>query len=249
MNAYPIVIAGAACAGFLQGLTGFGFSLVSLSFWAWVLDPLLAATLAVFGGWVGQVLAAFTVRRKANWRHVLPFVLGGLAGLPLGLRVLPHLDPLLFKAFLGLVLALWCPIMLLAPRLPRLTMGGRGADGCIGIVGGAMGAMGGFSGVIPTLWCTLRGFDRDTQRGVIQNFNLTMLTVTLVTYCATGMVTRDMLPSFAIIAPIVLVTSLLGGRVYVGVSDITFRRMVLGTLTASGIAMLIASVPKLLGSA
>ncbi len=246
MNSFPLVIAGAACAGFLQGLTGFGFSLVSLSFWAWVLDPLLAATLAVFGGLLGQLLAAATVRRKANWRHVLPFLLGGLAGLPLGLRVLPHLDPVMFKACLGLLLAVWCPIMLVAPRLPRLSVGGRTADGCIGIIGGAMGAVGGFSGVIPTLWCTLRGFDRDTQRGVIQNFNLTMLAVTMITYCATGVVTSAMLPTFAIIAPIVLVTALVGSRVYVGISDVTFRRLVLTTLTASGIAMLVASVPKLL---
>jgi hypothetical protein len=35
--------------------------------------------------------------------------------------------------------------------------------------------MGGFTGTMPTLWCTLRGFPKDTQRTVIQNFNLSML--------------------------------------------------------------------------
>jgi len=40
-----------------------------------------------------------------------------------------------------------------------------------------MAGIGGFSGTIPTLWCTLRGFQRDTQRAVIQNFNLSMLAV------------------------------------------------------------------------
>ena len=40
---------GAAVAGFVQGLSGFAFGMVSMSFWAWALDPRLAAALAVFG--------------------------------------------------------------------------------------------------------------------------------------------------------------------------------------------------------
>ncbi|KAG1078562.1 hypothetical protein G6F40_016656 [Rhizopus arrhizus] len=109
-----------------------------------------------------------------------------------------------------------------------------------------MGGIGGFTGVIPTLWCTLRGFDRAVQRSVIQNFNLSMLAVTMATYVFTGVVTRDMLPLFAMIVPAMLVPTLLGARLYVGISDLAFRRIVLGLLTLSGIALLASSVPKLL---
>ncbi len=48
-----------------------------MSFWAWVLDPRLAAVLTVFGALMGQILAAFTVRRGFDWRLVGPFVAGG----------------------------------------------------------------------------------------------------------------------------------------------------------------------------
>jgi hypothetical protein len=92
----------------------------------------------------------------------------------------------------------------------------------------------------------LRGFDRDVQRSVIQNFNLSMLVVTMAGYLYTGVVTRDMLPLFAIILPAMLVPTLLGARLYVGISDVTFRRVVLGLLTLSGVALLVSSVPKLL---
>jgi len=130
--------------------------------------------------------------------------------------------------------------------LPRITAGGKVADGVVGAMGGVMGGIGGFTGVIPTLWCTLRGFDRDVQRSVIQNFNLSMLVVTMAGYLYTGVVTRDMLPLFAIILPAMLVPTLLGARLYVGISDVTFRRVVLGLLTLSGVALLVSSVPKLL---
>ncbi|KXJ62917.1 permease [Achromobacter xylosoxidans] len=186
---YVVVVVGAMAAGFVQGLSGFGFGMVAMSFWAWTVDPRLAAAMAVFGALTGQLLAAFTVRRGFAAAHLLPFVAGGLLGIPLG----------------------------------------------------------GFTGVIPTLWCTLRGFDRDVQRAVIQNFNLSMLMVTMASYVLTGVVTRDMLPLFALIVPAMLVPTLLGTRVYVGISDVAFRRVVLGLLTVSGVALLASSVPRLLG--
>ena len=52
-----IIIIGAAVAGFVQGLSGFAFRLVAMSFWAWTIDPHLAVAMTVFGGvaglWVG----------------------------------------------------------------------------------------------------------------------------------------------------------------------------------------------------
>lgn len=44
-----VIALGAIAAGFVQGLSGFAFSLVAMSFWAWSVEPTLAAVLAVFG--------------------------------------------------------------------------------------------------------------------------------------------------------------------------------------------------------
>lgn len=245
--AYLVVALGAAVAGFVQGLSGFAFGMVAMSFWAWALEPRLAATLAVFGALTGQILAAATVRRGFDWRRLLPFVAGGLAGIPLGVALLPHLDMHWFKALLGTLLVVWCPAMLLSPRLPRISAGGRLADGAVGLAGGIMGGIGGFTGALPTLWCTLRGYEKDAQRAVIQNFNLSMLAATMATYLATGVVTRQMLPLFAIVAPAMLVPTLLGTRLYIGISEARFRQIVLGLLTASGVALLASALPRLIG--
>ena len=61
-----VVVLGAAAAGFVQGLSGFGFSMVAMSFWAWTLEPRLAAVLAVCGALTGQIVAAATVRRGVS---------------------------------------------------------------------------------------------------------------------------------------------------------------------------------------
>lgn len=223
-----IVALGAVAAGFVQGLSGFGFGMVAMSFWAWTLEPRLAALLAVCGALTGQLVAAATVRRGFDRVRLLPFVLGGLVGIPIGVAVLPRLDMDAFKVILGTLLVLWCPAMLMAKQLPRITRGGRVADALVGMAGGVMGGLGGFTGVLPTLWCTLRGLDKDVQRAIIQNFNLAML------------------PLLAIVVPAMLVPVLLGARLYHGISDARFRQIVLGMLTLSGVAMLVASLPKVL---
>ncbi|GJE70656.1 sulfite exporter TauE/SafE family protein [Methylorubrum podarium] len=245
-SVYLIVALGAAVAGFVQGLSGFAFGLVAMSIWAWVIDPQLAAALAVTGALAGQVVAAVTVRRGFAVGLLAPFVLGGLAGIPLGAFLLPHLDMHWFKAILGTLLVLWCPAMLLSKDLPRITVGGRIADAAIGLGGGILGGLGGFTGTLPTLWCTLRGYERDVQRAVIQNFNLSMLAVTLAVYVASGLVTWTMLPMILVVLPAMLIPTILGTRAYVGLSEAGFRRLVLGLLTVSGIALLVSAAPQVL---
>ena len=240
-----ILAGGAALAGFVQGLSGFGFGLVAMSIWAWTLDPLVAAACAVFGALTGQLLAAFTVRRGVNLARLAPFVLGGLAGLPFGIWLLPQIDATLFRALIGALLALWCPLMLFSGRIPHIHAGDRWADAVVGACGGVAGALGGFTGPLPTLWCTLRGFDKDLQRTVIQNFNLALLAATMASYIATGVVTTALLPQFAVIAPALVLPGLLGARIYVGISPLAFRNVVLSLLTASGVALLASSLPAL----
>ncbi|VVE65026.1 permease [Pandoraea anapnoica] len=242
---YLLTAVGAVVAGFVQGISGFAFGLVAMSFWAWSLDPKLAACLAVFGALTGQLLSAVTMRRGFNLKLLLPFLLGGLAGIPVGVAILPHLEMHWFKAALGTLLVVWCPGMLLARDLPKITVGGRFGDAVAGLTGGVLSGIGGFAGTLPTLWCTLRGFEKDTQRAVIQNFNLAMLTVTMGAYLATGVVTKEAVPLFAIVGPAMLIPTFLGAKLYIGLSEARFRQIVLSLLTASGIALLASSVPHL----
>ena len=241
-----LLLTGAVVAGFVQGLSGFGFSMVAMSFWVWGLDPRAAAVLAVFGSLTGQIVAAFSVRRTLGWRDLMPFLAGGAMGVPIGVALLPHLNPAWFKLVFGTLLVAWCPVMLFAHQLPKFTAGGRWADAAVGSVGGFLGGLGGFSGAAPTLWCTLRGMDKTRQRSIIQTFNLAALAVTMAAYVTTGAVDRALLPTMAMVAVALLVPSLIGARVYVGLSPAAFRRVVLSLLSLSGLAMLATSIPKLL---
>jgi uncharacterized protein len=242
-----VLLGGAVVAGFVQGLSGFAFGLTATSIWVWWLPPQLIAVMAVFGALTGQVIAALTTRRAAGWPKLMPLLIGAAAGLPIGLWLLPRLDADWFRLAVGLLLAVWCPLMLLADRLPQVKAGGRLADGLAGMAGGVTGSVGGFTGPLPTLWATLRGWPKDELRSVIQNFNLVTLAVIFASYLATGIVKREMWPAFAWVAPALLIPVLLGARLYAGISPEAFRRVVLTLLALSGAGLLLRAVPAIVG--
>ncbi len=241
-----ILVVGAVVAGFVQGLSGFAFGMVAISLWAWWLPPQLVAPMAVFGALTGQVIAAVTARRPVQWQRLAPLLAGGLAGMPLGLWLLPRLDSAWFQLGVGALLALWCPVMLMAHRLPAWRVRHRGADALAGAAGGFTGAVGGFTGAVPTLWCTLNNWPKDELRSVVQNFNLVMLAVTFVAYVLSGNIGAQHLGYMAWVAPAMLLPVLAGARLYAGISPEAFKRVVLVLLAVSGVALLLRSVPVLL---
>jgi uncharacterized membrane protein YfcA len=243
-----VVIGGAIVAGFVQGLSGFAFSLAALSIWAWAVEPQVAAPLAVFGSLVGQVVALPITWRGTQLKRLAPFIIGGVIGVPLGVFLLSVLDPAGFKLALGVFLLLYSPAMLFVPSTLALRWGEAWADAVIGWLGGVFGGIGGMAGGIPTLWCTLRGWGKDTQRGVMQAFNITMHVATLTSYVVAGdIITAETLKLFAIIAPALAIPVLLGALVFRRLNQLAFRRIVLGLLFLSGAVLTVSSVGKFLG--
>jgi uncharacterized membrane protein YfcA len=243
------LVAGAGAAGFVQGLSGFAYGLTAMGFWAWSLPPHLAGPLVVFGSLVGQLLSAPAIRRGFDLGRTLPFLAGGFVGVPIGVTMLRFIDPNLFKVTVAIVLLVYCPAMLFARDLPRITAGGRAADAGVGVLGGILSGIGGLPGPAPIIWCTLRGWDKDVQRAVFQPFFLAMHALTFASYGASGLLSTAMLPSFLVVALATVVPTVVGARLYRRFSDTGFRRAVLGLLALSGLVLLATTVPALLRSA
>ncbi len=240
-----LILFGAVAAGFVQGLSGFAVGLVATAFWSYGLAPQEIAPLIALASIAGQLLTIRSVLPSLDLRLAMPMLLGGVAGVPVGVALLPHVDAVLFQFGVGLLLAVYCPAMLLAGALPRVRFGGRWADAAAGLAGGVMGGIAGLGGPAPTLWCSLRGWDRDVQRAVFQSFLVIAQSAVLLGYIATGVITPHVLRLSLWILPCILLPALLGARLYSRFSAEAFRRLVLGLLFLSGLALLAHSIPLL----
>ena len=236
----PLLL-GSLLAGFIQGLSGFGFAVVAMSYWAWFLEPKTAAILTLYGGLLGQTISALKVRTGFVIKLVGPFIFGGLVGIPIGSTLLPYLDITLFKRLLGIFLLIWCPLMLFAHIIPPVQIRYKVVNLLVGLCGGIMSGFGGFAGVLPTLWCTLNSYEKETQRAIIQNFSLSILWATMIVYIYQGLINSSHIKLFAIMTPAVLISSIIGAKLFYKISPSSFRKIVLTVLMFSGLALTIGS--------
>lgn len=236
-GAAAVVLAGALLGGFVNGLTGFGTGLTALGIWLWVLSPPVAATLVVVTSVISQLQTLPMIWRRLDAARAWPFVLPGLVAAPLGVAGLSYLEPRHFKLAIGVFLIAYSGVSLVDRRPRGTDWGGRLADGCVGLAGGLLGGLAGLSGALLVLWTDVRGLPKDTRRGLLQSFNLSILALALAAHVAAGRLDAPTGVAVAAALPGTLAGAWLGARVYRRLGDGDYRRIVLVLLMISGLAL------------
>jgi uncharacterized membrane protein YfcA len=95
--AFAVLLLGALAGGFVSGLAGFGTALMALGIWLYVLPPSTAVPLALVCSIVAQTATLPSFWRSFDFKLVWPFLIGGLAGVPLGTLLVAHADPRVFN--------------------------------------------------------------------------------------------------------------------------------------------------------
>ena len=236
------ILAGALAGGFVSGLTGFGTGLAALAIWLTVVEPAVAAPLVVICSVVSQLLTLPAIWHAISWPRVLPFIIGGVAGVPLGTLILPHVSVEGFKLFFAGFLILYCGFMLAQRSAPRIAWGGKAANGLVGLGGGVLGGLTGLSGPLPTIWATLRGWGKDDKRAVFQAYNTAILVLAAVSQAVGGFMTAEVGRIALIAFPATVAGSWIGRQIYNRLGDGRFNQVVLALLLFSGISMVVAVV-------
>src|SRR3982075_4180175 len=187
---------------------------MALGIWLYVLPPSVAVPLVLICSIVAQTSTLPSFWRSIDFKLVWPFLIGGLAGVPVGTMLIAHADPHVFKLTVGVLLLVF-PTALYLNRAPvALSFGGRAADAGIGFAGGILGALAGLSGPLPTLWASVRGWSKDERRGVFQIFNWTVLGAALLLQIASGFVKTELVWLAMLALPGTLIGARIGTRVY-----------------------------------
>ena len=239
LEGWVFVLAGASLAGFVNGLAGFGTALTALGFWLHVMDPLLAGPLVVTTSLISGAEPMYRLRRHIEPGRILPFIIPGLVGVPLGVTALTHVDAEPLRAVVGGFLVLYAGMMLVMPTAPVIAWGGRAADATVGFAGGVLGGLIGLSGALPTVWSGLRGWAKDLGRAVYQPFSMVIFVLALAVYGWGGVLTWDLAKLTLACLPCTLITSRLGLLCYGRINERHFTQLILVLLMASGL-MLVA---------
>jgi uncharacterized membrane protein YfcA len=239
-----VVAGGALLGGLASGLAGFAFAATTLGIYTHVVPPALISPLIVGTSLAVQLQVMPMLWRRLDWRTALPFVLGGIVGVPLGVLLLSRMSPDAFRLFAGIVLIVYATTTLVAGRLPTMRVDHRGVDAVIGWTGGVLGGFAGLSGVVPTIWCSMRRWSKDRQRSVFQLFNTAMHISTLVGYASAGRLSVEVGQLILVALPAAWLGGWIGFRIYRKIDDRAFARVLLVLLGLSGVTMV---APHLVG--
>jgi uncharacterized membrane protein YfcA len=228
---------GALLGGIAAGASGFAFALAATSISLHRIDPVHSAVLATGCGVLLHTSTLWPQRKFIEPARLWPFVVGGLAGVPVGVLFLAHTNPHVLKPALGAFLLAFGAWALLSPRLPPVHHGGRPADAAVGFIGGVLGGIGGYSGVLPTIWTQLRGWPKQIARAVYQPYVIIIQSITLAGIL---LVTLDTTALVLLVwsLPALLIGTWIGWTLYGRLDDRRFRQGLALLLMVSG-AMLV----------
>lgn len=233
-----IILVGALAGGLVNGLTGFGTALTAVGLWLFAIPPSVAAPLAILCSVVTQIQTLPMIWHAIEWRRVLPFVLPGLVGVPIGPLLVTQIDPRMFKIGVGLFLLAYTAYALMLSGQVRRLRGGPVYDAAAGFCGGALGGMAGFSAPPVILWTHMRGDAKEFRRVVLQTFNLAILTAALVAHASTGLLTKPVWLAAAVAVPGSICGAWVGAKIYRRLGDRGFQQVVLALLFLSGVMLI-----------
>lgn len=236
---FLLVPAGAFLGALAVGAAGFGDALIAAALWLHIMGPREAVPLLVTTGLVIHLIPLLRLHRALDYSRLMPFLVGGTLGVPVGSWLLGIADPAVFRAGVGGFLVIYSLVFLFRPPQGGFAAGGRAADGAIGLVGGVLGGLAGLSGIVPTVWSALRGWSRAEQRGIFQPFILAMHGMALAWLAWGGMVDARTAINFLWCLPGIAAGSWLGLKLYGRLDDKQFQRIVLVLLLVLGAILLI----------
>ncbi len=233
-------------AGFVSGLGGFAFSGVA-SVSLWLLPPVTVVPLLLVLSTLTQLLSIGTLWREMRFvgdgngtTGAWPFILGGLAGVPIGIVLLRHMPAMALSALLGAALCLFALVMLSMRHLPRIRPPCVWQAMVCGWSGGIMGAFSAFPSAPALAYLSLGHAPRAVVRGQLQPFILAMqlLSFGMLIWLQPAMLTKGLLTALLLCAPGAVFGTMIGVRCYRRLSDHNFRKVVLVLLLLSGASLM-----------
>lgn len=232
-----IFLIGAFAAAFVTGLAGFAFGMVATAIWLHALTPIQATALIAAYALLVQGYAVWKLRHALNLRRLIPFIVGSAVGIPGGIFVLKWASPSDLRIAVGVLLILFSLYNLIRPTLPEAKQAGAALDTTVGVLNGLLGGSTGLGGILPVIWCGLRGWPKDEQRAVFQPTAVATFLMIIVWLGGAGALTADIARLFAIGLPALIAGTWLGWKLYGRLDEATFRKVILYLLLVSGVAL------------
>lgn len=227
-----ILAAATLAAGFLRGVTGFGFALAAVPLYSLSMPPLQAVILAQMLQIAAAPVDFLQVRRHLEGRTLALLCAGALVCTPIGAFFALRLQPDLLRLLIAVVV-----LMGLVALLARFTVrAGRGPAMVAGAVAGLLGGLAAMPGPPAVAYFLGRGADKRVSRASLLLFFAFTACVALGSLAiASDVLHWDMLLRAAGAWPMMILGTWAGTRLFERLGEGHYRKAALAVLFLSAI--------------
>ena len=232
------VAAGAFTSGFVAGLAGFGVALFSLGWLLQVMTPFEAVVIAIVLSIECSIPGLWISYRYIEPQRVARLLIPALAGIPVGLYLLASVDEQMLKLVIAAFLLFYGGYFVMRRGLPQVTKDYLLLEGAIGFASGILGALAGLSGVLPTVWASMKPWPKLKIRGLLQPFSFIILCISAVALVFQGAFSETVGLGLLVAVPTSAVAAWFGIIVFKRLSDTQFQRLLIALIFLSGIGII-----------
>lgn len=236
--AAALIVFGAAA---LQSCTGFGFAIMATPLLFLIYDPHLAIQINILLSIVISVIMAPGLYRLLDRRLFKRLLIGGAAGLPLGLLVYLHAPTTILRGVVGGIVVLLTALLLVRVPMRRSPP----ADLGTGLLSGLTTTGLGMPGPPLLVYLAGTGTDKETLRSTTLCFFLFVYAASLATQGVAAGIEPDLWWLSAILLAPTLVGVVVGRKLFTLVDQRTFRYLTLALLGATGLYLVVETAGKL----
>ena len=157
----------------LSSVAGFAFSPIAGAVLFHVNpDAVLVVQILLVASIAQQTYCIWHLRSHIRALEFLPYAVGSLTTLPLGILLLLKSPASSFLPMLGVFLACYGTFAAVRPTIDLSKSNLLSGRVLAGALGGITGGLAAFPGAFVAIWCQAQGFDKERQRSIVQPFIL-----------------------------------------------------------------------------
>jgi len=220
-------------AGVTQGLTGFGFALVSVPLLMIFLPIKMVVPIVLILSTLVSITILLEARKWVDLKKILPMMVTGTIGVPLGTYLLTVLNVSLLKVFVGSVITLFAVAFLSGFR-KKIKREGL-AFASVGVISGLLNGSTAMSGPPVILFFTNQDVNKKVFRANLVAYFITLNLVTIPIFIIAGLMSREVVNYAFLFLPGMVLGALTGIKISHRVEEKSFKRIVLVIVMVVGL--------------
>lgn len=227
-------------AGFLQGLTGFGFGLIALPLLSLFLPIKEIVPLVIMLALFINLVLTVQLKSSIHLKTIGILFLATLPGIPVGIYMLTHVPGEGLAVLVGIIMISFTTYQLIAR--PKLRMLGLPITLAAGFASGILTGSLSTGGPPVIIYAAVQPWTKDQAKATLASYFLISGLAAVAAHAASGIITGSVMMHFAYMLPALVVGLYSGMFTYRRISDHGYRRLAIILVMVLGVMMIARNV-------